>query len=214
MTSFREWDRRNRARYPGTPGGHGLPRPRNKLRMALRCSSCLMSLAFKISSILSGVNSRNSASSIAPRRSSSPASSQTPLQSRQTSTRTSPASSPSMRPPQFGQTSWLSESRPRYFVRSLFKLELPVRVRISFLSRKTPLQVGQTSTSTVRWCERRDSLRKGDQSFGHSRVSRIFFGATDLVRQAEAEETFVLTQTVLSRHVSVTFLVIGATVST
>src|SRR6266702_2836923 len=39
--------------------------------MALRCSSCLISLAFKISSILSGVNSRNSASLIAPRSSSS-----------------------------------------------------------------------------------------------------------------------------------------------
>src|SRR5205807_3799470 len=173
-------------------GGQGRPRPRNRVRMAFRCSSCLISLAFKISSILSGVNSRNSASSIAPRRSSSPASSQTPLQSRHTSTRTSPASSPSMRPPQLGQTSGLSESKPRYFVSSLFRLELPVRVRISFLSRKIPLHVGQTSTSTVRRCERRDSLRRGDQSFGHSRASRIFFGATDRVRQARAEETFAL----------------------
>src|SRR5437899_12069792 len=45
----------------------GLPRPRNRLRMALRCSSCLISLAFQISSILSGVNSRTSAALIAPR---------------------------------------------------------------------------------------------------------------------------------------------------
>src|SRR2546426_7897444 len=163
--------------------------------MALRRSSCLISLAFKISSILSGVNSRNSASSIALRRSSSPASSQTPLQSRHTSTRTFPASSPSMRPPQLGQTSWLSESKPRYFVSSLFKLELPVRVRISFLSRKIPLHVRHTSTSTVRRCECRISLCRGDQSFRHSRASRIFFAVTDRVWQREAEETFALQQT-------------------
>src|SRR3989475_4850764 len=95
-----------------------------------------------------------------------------------------------MRPPQLGQMSWLSASRPRYFVSSLFRLELPVRVRISFWSRKSPLHVGQTSTSTVRCWERRVSLLNGDQSFGHSLASRIFFLATDRVRRTETEETF------------------------
>src|SRR5438046_8245387 len=119
-----------------------------------------------------------------------------------------------MRPPQLGQTSGVSESRPRYLVRSLFRLELPVRVRISFLSRKIPLQVGQTSTSTVRWWECRDSLRRGDQSFGHSRASRIFFGATDRGRKARAEETFAYGRAIGAGYVSLTCRVIGATVST
>src|SRR2546425_4918460 len=157
--------------------------------MAPTRSSRLILLAFRISAIFSGVNFRNTASSIAANRSSSPASSQTPLQSRHTSTRTFPASSPSMSPPQFGHTSGLSESRPSFFVKSLLRLALPVRLLISFLSRNRPWHAGHASSSTVRWCTCLVSLRNGVQSLGHSRASRIFFD-TPRVTVRGTEEAF------------------------